>query len=81
MNTLDICHRTILYFSLCSVCVIKNSSHLFSFIKIKFEEVKSTVNIQTITAQSHVKALKLNENGLAIPFATSLIGQEKTRVI
>jgi RuvB-like protein 1 (pontin 52) len=46
---------------------------------MKIEEVKSTTKTQRIAAHSHVKGLGLNENGVAIPIASGLVGQESAR--
>ncbi|CAH0395403.1 unnamed protein product [Bemisia tabaci] len=46
---------------------------------MKIEEVKSTVKTQRISSHSHVKGLGLNENGIAIPIAAGLVGQESAR--
>jgi RuvB-like protein 1 (pontin 52) len=46
---------------------------------MKIEEVKSTTKTQRIAAHSHVKGLGLNENGIAIPIAAGLVGQEAAR--
>jgi DNA helicase TIP49 (TBP-interacting protein) len=46
---------------------------------MKIEEVKSTTKTQRIAAHTHVKGLGLNENGVAIPIAAGLVGQEAAR--
>lgn len=46
---------------------------------MKVEEVKSTVKTQRISAHSHIKGLGLNEEGIAIPSAAGLVGQEQAR--
>ncbi|KAL1468513.1 hypothetical protein MTO96_025347 [Rhipicephalus appendiculatus] len=46
---------------------------------MKIEEVKSTTKTQRIAAHSHVKGLGLDENGMAIPVACGLVGQEQAR--
>ncbi|XP_033118840.1 ruvB-like 1 isoform X1 [Anneissia japonica] len=46
---------------------------------MKIEEVKSTTKTQRIASHSHVKGLGLDENGIAIPTAAGLVGQEMAR--
>lgn len=46
---------------------------------MKIEEVKSTTKTQRIAAHSHIKGLGLDENGMAIPVASGLVGQETAR--
>jgi RuvB-like protein 1 (pontin 52) len=46
---------------------------------MKIEEVKSTTKTQRIAAHTHIKGLGLNENGLALPIAAGLVGQEAAR--
>uniref|UniRef100_A0A131XXE0 RuvB-like helicase n=1 Tax=Ixodes ricinus TaxID=34613 RepID=A0A131XXE0_IXORI len=46
---------------------------------MKIEEVKSTTKTQRIAAHSHVKGIGLDENGLALPVACGLVGQEQAR--
>ena len=49
---------------------------------MKIEEVKSTTKTQRIAAHTHVKGLGLNpENGLALPIAAGLVGQEAAREV
>ena len=49
---------------------------------MKIEEVKSTTKTQRIAAHTHVKGLGLNpENGLALPIAAGLVGQEAGREV
>ena len=48
---------------------------------MKIEEVKSTTKTQRIAAHSHVKGLGLNDNGIAIPIAAGLVGQEAAREV
>lgn len=50
-------------------------------VKMKIEEVKSTVKTQRISAHSHIKGLGLDENGFAIPSAAGLVGQEQAREV
>lgn len=51
------------------------------FLKMKIEEVKSTVKTQRISAHSHIKGLGLDENGFALPSAAGLVGQEQAREV
>jgi RuvB-like protein 1 (pontin 52) len=46
---------------------------------MKIEEVKSTTKTQRVAAHSHVKGLGLNENGIAVPISSGLVGQEIAR--
>uniref|UniRef100_A0A069DU69 RuvB-like helicase n=1 Tax=Panstrongylus megistus TaxID=65343 RepID=A0A069DU69_9HEMI len=46
---------------------------------MKIEEVKSTVKTQRISSHSHIKGLGLDENGVPIPVAAGLVGQEEAR--
>ncbi|XP_023224204.1 ruvB-like 1 [Centruroides sculpturatus] len=46
---------------------------------MKIEEVKSTTKTQRIATHSHVKGLGLDENGMSIPIASGLVGQELAR--
>ncbi|KAL1137641.1 hypothetical protein AAG570_009337 [Ranatra chinensis] len=46
---------------------------------MNIEEVKSTVKTQRISAHSHIKGLGLDENGVPIPIAAGLVGQENAR--
>lgn len=46
---------------------------------MKIEEVKSTAKTQRISAHSHIKGLGLDENGVPIPAAAGLVGQEVAR--
>jgi DNA helicase TIP49 (TBP-interacting protein) len=48
---------------------------------MKIEEVKSTTKTARIAAHTHVKGLGLDENGLAIPIAAGLVGQEAAREV
>lgn len=49
---------------------------------MKIEEVKSTTKTQRIAAHTHVKGLGLNpDNGLALPIAAGLVGQEAGREV
>merc|ERR1711923_398016 len=48
-------------------------------VKMKIDEVKSTVKTQRISAHSHVKGLGLNEAGEAIIAASGLVGQAQAR--
>ena len=48
---------------------------------MKIEEDKSTVKTQRISSHSHVKGLGLNEQGMPIPIASGLVGQEKAREV
>lgn len=50
-------------------------------VKMKVEEVKSTVKTQRISAHSHIKGLGLDENGTAIQSAAGLVGQEAAREV
>lgn len=52
-----------------------------SFVKMKIEEVRSTVRTQRISAHSHVKGLGLDENGNAHHEASGLVGQEEAREV
>jgi len=47
--------------------------------RMKIEEVKSTTKTLRISAHSHVKGLGLDENGIALPVAAGLVGQELAR--
>lgn len=46
---------------------------------MKIEEVKSTTKVQRVAAHSHVKGLGLNEEGVARPVSSGLVGQELAR--
>ena len=46
---------------------------------MKIEEVKSTTKTQRIAAHTHIKGLGLGENGVALPIAAGLVGQEAAR--
>lgn len=46
---------------------------------MKIEEVKSTTKTQRIATHSHIKGLGLDENGMSIPIASGLVGQELAR--
>lgn len=46
---------------------------------MKIEEVKSTTKTQRIAAHTHIKGLGLGENGIALPIAAGLVGQEAAR--
>merc|ERR1711976_986942 len=48
-------------------------------LKMKIDEVKSTVKTQRISAHSHVKGLGLNESGEAINAASGMVGQGQAR--
>lgn len=48
---------------------------------MKIEEVKSTVKTQRISSHSHIKGLGLDENGVPIPVAAGLVGQEEAREV
>lgn len=50
-------------------------------IKMKIEEVKSTVKTQRISSHTHVKGLGLAENGSALQMAAGLVGQEQAREV
>ena len=56
-----------------------NEKHRQKALKMKIDEVKSTVKTQRISAHSHVKGLGLNEVGEAIPAASGLVGQAQAR--
>ena len=47
--------------------------------RMKIEEVKSTTKVQRVAAHSHVKGLGLNEEGVAKPVSSGLVGQEVAR--
>lgn len=47
--------------------------------RMKIEEVKSTTKVQRVAAHSHVKGLGLNEEGVARPVSSGLVGQELAR--
>ena len=47
--------------------------------RMKIEEVKSTTKVQRVAAHSHVKGLGLNEEGVAKPVSSGLVGQELAR--
>merc|ERR1711874_862869 len=57
----------------------RESSKRNNFLKMRIDEVKSTVKTQRISAHSHVKGLGLNEAGEAIPAASGLVGQAQAR--
>ena len=46
---------------------------------MKIEEVQSTTKTQRIAVHTHIKGLGLDENGIALPIAAGLVGQEKAR--
>jgi RuvB-like protein 1 (pontin 52) len=48
---------------------------------MKIEEVKSTTKTQRIAAHTHIKGLGLGEDGIAIPVAAGLVGQEAAREV
>ena len=48
---------------------------------MKIEEVKSTTKTQRISAHTHIKGLGLNENGIALPIGSGLVGQEAAREV
>lgn len=41
--------------------------------------MKSTAKTQRIAVHTHIKGLGLDENGVALPIASGLVGQEKAR--
>lgn len=53
----------------------------FNSVKMKVEEVKSTVKTQRISAHSHIKGLGLDESGFAIQQAAGLVGQVQAREV
>lgn len=46
---------------------------------MKIEEVQSTTKQQRVAVHTHIKGLGLNEQGIALPVASGLVGQEKAR--
>ena len=46
---------------------------------MKIEEVASTTKTQRVAVHTHIKGLGLNEEGVALPIAAGLVGQEKAR--
>lgn len=48
---------------------------------MKIEEVKSTVKTQRISSHSHIKGLGLDDDGVPIPVAAGLVGQENAREV
>lgn len=50
-------------------------------LKMKIEEVKSTVRTQRIASHSHIKGLGLDENGIPLQIGAGLVGQKKTREV
>jgi hypothetical protein len=48
---------------------------------MKIEEVQSTTKTQRIAVHTHIKGLGLDENGVALPIASGLVGQEKAREV
>mmetsp|Transcript_11359 Transcript_11359/g.26690 ORF Transcript_11359/g.26690 Transcript_11359/m.26690 type:complete len:117 (+) Transcript_11359:88-438(+) len=46
---------------------------------MKIEEVQSTTKTQRIAVHTHIKGLGLDEQGVALPIAAGLVGQEKAR--
>ncbi|VDP70079.1 unnamed protein product [Echinostoma caproni] len=46
---------------------------------MKIEEVRSTSKAQRIAAHTHIKGLGLDENGIPLPTAAGLVGQECAR--
>merc|ERR1712137_501233 len=48
-------------------------------LKMKIEEVRSTVKTQRISAHSHVKGLGLDDSGVAVNIAAGLVGQVQAR--
>ena len=59
--------------------VYSRNFHRIYSLKMKIDEVKSTVKTQRISAHSHVKGLGLNEAGEAITAASGLVGQGQAR--
>merc|ERR1711910_48223 len=57
----------------------RESTKRNNFLKMRIDEVKSTVKTQRISAHSHVKGLGLNEAGEAIIAASGLVGQAQAR--
>lgn len=48
---------------------------------MKIEEVRSTTKTQRVAAHTHIKGLGLDENGMAIPISSGLVGQEAAREV
>ncbi len=48
---------------------------------MKIEEVRSTTKTQRVAAHTHIKGLGLDENGIAIPISSGLVGQEAAREV
>eukprot|EP00946_MAST-07B_sp_MAST-7B-sp1_P005250 g5250.t1 len=46
---------------------------------MKIEEVRSTTKTQRIASHTHIKGLGVGEDGVAIPVAAGLVGQERAR--
>jgi RuvB-like protein 1 (pontin 52) len=46
---------------------------------LQIEEVQSTTKMQRVAVHTHIKGLGLDEQGMAIPIAAGLVGQEKAR--
>ena len=46
---------------------------------MKIEEVRSTTKTQRIASHTHIKGLGVGEDGIAIPVAAGLVGQERAR--
>jgi RuvB-like protein 1 (pontin 52) len=59
--------------------LLESSIKSKKIVKMKIDEVKSTVKTQRISAHSHVKGLGLNEAGEAIIAASGLVGQAQAR--
>ena len=65
--------------------ILQVSNRLVEFIhnklKMKIEEVRSTVKTQRISAHSHVKGLGLDDCGNAVNIAAGLVGQLQAREV
>jgi DNA helicase TIP49 (TBP-interacting protein) len=48
---------------------------------MKIEEVQSTTKTQRIAVHTHIKGLGLDDQGVALPIASGLVGQEKAREV
>ncbi|GAA49616.1 RuvB-like protein 1 [Clonorchis sinensis] len=48
---------------------------------MRIEEVRSTSKAQRVAAHTHIKGLGLDENGIPLPSAAGLVGQECAREV
>ncbi len=49
--------------------------------KQQIEEVQSTTKTQRIASHTHIKGLGLDNDGVALPIGSGLVGQEKAREV